>query len=156
MISQKSKYALRALLALAREKRGQTLQISVIAGRETIPKKFLEQILLELKRAGLVTSRRGQQGGYLLLKHPADIAFSEVLRVTEGPLVPLACLATGRRCADCRDEKLCAVRRVFARVAIASGEILDGTTLADILADPSLDRRDAPKYASLAAKRELH
>lgn len=156
MISQKSKYALRALLALARTEPGQMLQISVIAGREAIPKKFLEQILLELKRAGLVTSRRGQQGGYLLLKHPAEIAFSEVLRVTQGPLVPLACLDNGRRCAGCRDGKLCAVRRVFARVAVASAEILDSTTLADILTDPSPQWRDGSKFSGTAAKRELH
>ena len=133
MISQRSKYALRALLALARAEPGETVRISTIAGGEKIPKKFLEQILLELKRAGLVASRRGQHGGYLLRRRPEEIAFGEVLRITEGPLVPLACLATGGPCAECRDGALCAVRRVFARVALASGEILDGTTLADIL-----------------------
>ena len=139
MIAQKSKYALRALLALARAGPGETLQIATIAASETIPKKFLEQILLDLKRAGLVASRRGQHGGYLLLRRPQDIAFGEVLRIMEGPFVPLACLASGgyRSCTDCRDERYCAVRRVFAKVAAASGEILDGTTLADFLSDPA-------------------
>jgi Rrf2 family protein len=146
MIAQKSKYALRALLALARAGPGETVQIGTIAAREGIPKKFLEQILLDLKHAGLVVSRRGQHGGYRLLRRPEDIAFGEVLRILEGPFVPLACLAKdgGRRCADCRDERFCAVRRVFARVAAASGEILDGTTLADFLQDTPEASSGAP------------
>ena len=144
MIAQKSKYAFRALLALARAEPGKTVQIGAIAASERIPKKFLEQILLDLKHAGLVTSRRGQRGGYLLLRRPQDIAFGEVLRILEGPFVPLACLgeAGARRCADCRDERFCAVRRVFAKVAAASGQILDGTTLADVLSDPAESPED--------------
>ncbi|MCR6499359.1 Rrf2 family transcriptional regulator [Shinella sp. CPCC 101442] len=138
MISQKSKYALRALLALARIAPGETMRIAAIAARETIPKKFLEQILLELKRAGFVASRRGKHGGYLLLRSPEEIVFGDVLRLMEGPFVPLGCLSRGghRPCTDCRDRRLCAVRRVFARVVAASDEILDGTTLSDLLSDP--------------------
>nr|WP_298095089.1 Rrf2 family transcriptional regulator [uncultured Shinella sp.] len=138
MISQKSKYALRALLALARVAPGETMRIAAIAARETIPKKFLEQILLDLKRAGFVASRRGKHGGYLLLRSPEEIVFGDVLRLMEGPFVPLGCLSRGghRPCTDCRDRALCAVRRVFAKVAAASDEILDGTTLSDLLADP--------------------
>lgn len=149
MISQKSKYALRALLALARAGEGETLQIAAIAGREAIPKKFLEQILLDLKRAGLVGSRRGQKGGYLLARAPATVALGEVLHIMEGPFLPLACPARGSDfpCADCRDERLCAVRHVFARVAAASAEILDGTTLADVLSDPSALPADEGKHA---------
>ena len=139
MISQKSKYALRALLALARVAPGETMRIAAIAARETIPKKFLEQILLELKRAGLVASRRGKHGGYLLLRRPEEIVFGEVLRLMEGPLVPLGCLGRSghRPCTDCRDGRLCAFRRVFAKVAAASDEILDGTTLFDLLSEPA-------------------
>ena len=88
MISQKSKYALRALLALARVAPGETMRIAAIAARETIPKKFLEQILLELKRAGLVASRRGKHGGYLLLRRPEEIVFGEVLRLMEARGIP--------------------------------------------------------------------
>lgn len=133
MISQKSKYALRALRALARMHPEAPLPISAIASRENIPKKFLEQILLELKRAGFVASRRGQRGGYLLLGRPDEITFGAILRTTEGPLVPVACLANGGYCRDCLDKKQCTVRRVFARIAFIYGEILDNTTLADIL-----------------------
>lgn len=148
MISQKSKYALRALRSLARMHPETPLPISVIANRENIPKKFLEQILLELKRAGFVASRRGQRGGYLLLKRPDEITFGDILRTTDGPLVPVACLANGGHCRDCRDKKQCAVRRVFARIAFVYGEILNNTTLADIVDAPSegpIDGRIAVK-----------
>ena len=91
MISQKSKYALRALLALARVAPGETMRIAAIAARETIPKKFLEQILLDLKRAGFVASRRGKHGGYLLLRSPEEIVFGDVLpRPPPGPAFRLA------------------------------------------------------------------
>jgi Rrf2 family protein len=133
VISQKSKYALRALRALARMHPDTSLPIATIASRENIPKKFLEQILLELKRAGFVTSRRGQRGGYLLQRNPDEITFGAVLRTTEGALVPVACLADGGHCRDCHEKKHCTVRRVFARIAFLYGEILDNTTLADIL-----------------------
>ncbi|MGQ3214952.1 MAG: RrF2 family transcriptional regulator [Shinella sp.] len=137
MISQKSKYALRALLALARLPPETSLPISVIASRESIPKKFLEQILLELKRAGFVASRRGQLGGYLLVKRHDEITFGDVLRTTGGPLVPATCLANGGNCAGCQGERPCAVRRVFTRIAFVYDEILDNTTLADALDAPS-------------------
>lgn len=143
MISQKSQYALRALLALARANPGEPLRISTIAAFEKIPKKFLEQILLDLKRAGLVASRRGQQGGYLLQKPASEIAVGAVLRVTESAVAPLACLSHARRCEDCEEDSMCAVRRVFARVAMASNEILDGTTLADILPGGGILERPA-------------
>lgn len=147
MISQKTKYALRALLALARAAPGQPLQISVIAGPETIPKKFLEQILLDLKRAGLVASRRGQYGGYLLQRRSEDITFGQVLHIMEGPPAPLSCLAGDARCADCPRAPACPVLRVFARVGAASADILDKTTLTDVLsgsfAVPSDERQRA-------------
>jgi Rrf2 family protein len=133
MISQKAKYALRALVALAREKPGATLFISEIAETQRIPKKFLEQILLDLKHHGIVTSRRGKAGGYLLLRSPDDITFGEVLRIIDGPIAPLPCLSkmAYRRCDDCLSEGACEVRCVFARVAAATREILDATSIAD-------------------------
>jgi Rrf2 family protein len=135
MISQKAKYALRALLALAREAPGDSLIISEIAEGQKIPKKFLEQILLDLKHHGIVTSRRGKAGGYLLLKPPSAISFGEVLRVVDGPIEPLPCLSKMgyRRCEDCGSEESCEVRRVFARVASATREILDKTSIVDAL-----------------------
>ena len=133
MISQKAKYALRALIALAKEQPGATLFISEIAEKQRIPKKFLEQILLDLKHHGIVTSRRGKAGGYLLLRSPAEITFGEVLRIIDGPIAPLPCLSkmAYRRCEDCLTEGACEVRRVFARVAAATREVLDTTSIAD-------------------------
>jgi Rrf2 family protein len=130
LISQKSKYALKAVMALARSDAGQ-LAISQIAEDENIPKKFLEQILLDLKYHGIVASRRGKAGGYALCKSPEEITFGEILRIVDGPVAPLACLSriAYRRCADCTDEADCEVRRVFASVAEATRAILDGTSI---------------------------
>jgi Rrf2 family protein len=135
MISQKAKYALRALVALAQAEEG-SLVISEIARRQHIPKKFLEQILLELKHEGIVASRRGKVGGYTLLRRPEQVTYGEVLRLVDGPIAPLPCLSRTayQRCADCSGEENCEVRRVFARVAEASRAVLDRTTLADSLA----------------------
>jgi Rrf2 family protein len=133
MISQKAKYALRALVALAKQPSGKPVFISEIAETQNIPKKFLEQILLELKHNGLVESRRGKAGGYVLFR-PADmISFAEVLRIVDGPIAPLPCLSkiAYRRCEDCNEEASCEIRRVFAQVAEASRAVLDRTTIAD-------------------------
>lgn len=142
MISQRSRYALRSLLLLAREN-GCSLPIAEIARRQTIPRKFLEQILLDLKREGLVASRRGKAGGYIL-KRPADtITFGEVLRIMDGPIAPLPCLSRTayQRCEDCGDEAGCEIRRVFAQVANSARDILDRTTVADA-------GRGAPAWAA--------
>ena len=135
MISQKAKYALRALVSLARAQRGETMMIGDIAREQAIPKKFLEQILLELKRAGFVASRRGRTGGYELLKAPEEIHFGEVLRLIDGPIAPLPCLSkiAYRKCEDCREESSCEIRHVFERVTLATRAVLDSTTLADSL-----------------------
>ena len=134
MISQKAKYALRALLVLCRARDGGTPQmIAEISRAQAIPKKFLEQILLELKRHGIVVSRRGRQGGYVLLRAPENVTFGEILRLIDGPIAPLPCLSkiAYRRCADCADEGSCEIRHVFARLAETTREVLDRTTLAD-------------------------
>lgn len=135
MISQKAKYALRALIALARLRAGTTMMIGQISRDQAIPKKFLEQILLELKRAGIVMSLRGRAGGYALLKAPEEVTFGEVLRLVDGPIAPLPCLSkiAYRRCEDCQDETSCEVRHVFERVTLATRAVLDSTTLADAL-----------------------
>jgi Rrf2 family protein len=135
VISQKAKYALRALVSLARAGRGETRMIGEISREQAIPKKFLEQILLELKRAGLVASRRGRAGGYELLRPAEQITFGEVLRLIDGPIAPLPCLSlmAYRRCEDCRDEAQCEIRHVFERVTLATRAVLDRTSLADSL-----------------------
>jgi Rrf2 family protein len=140
MISQKAKYALRALVALVRSKPGEPLMIAEISRDQAIPKKFLEQILLELKRHGIVRSQRGRLGGYMLLRAPSEITFGEVLRLIDGPIAPLPCLSkiAYRRCADCSDEGSCEIRHVFARVTLATRDVLDHTTLADAVASSDL------------------
>ncbi len=135
MLSQKCKYALQALLILAREPSQELLLVSDIAERERLPKKFLEAILLELNRNGLVRSRRGRGGGYALAK-PADlITFGQVVRIIDGPLAPLSCVSVNyyRRCEDCRDEMTCEIRKVMRRVRDAIAAELDGTSLQDAL-----------------------
>jgi Rrf2 family protein len=135
MISQKAKYALRALVELARE--GDSLMIREIAARRNIPRKFLEQILLEMKRHGIVHSQRGKLGGYSLLLPPDSITFGRVLRIIDGPIAPLPCLSriAYRRCADCQTEEDCEIRHVFAKVADSVRDILDRTTIADAISN---------------------
>lgn len=135
MLSQKCKYALQALLTLAREPTQELLLVSEIAERENLPKKFLEAILLELNRNGLVRSRRGRGGGYALAK-PADlITFGQVVRIIDGPLAPLSCVSVNyyRRCDDCKDEQTCDIRKVMRRVRDAIANELDGTSLQDAI-----------------------
>jgi Rrf2 family protein len=137
MLSQKCKYALQALLVLARENSEELLLVSDIAERENLPKKFLEAILLELNRNGLVRSRRGRGGGYARAK-PADlITFGQVVRIMDGPLAPLSCVSVNyyRRCDDCKDEQACEIRKVMRRVRDAIAMELDGTSLSMALSD---------------------
>ena len=138
MLSQRGRYALKAMINLAR---GDVVarQVSAIAAEENIPRKFLEAIMSELRRAGLVESARGKLGGYRLAR-PADlIPFGEVIRLTDGPLALAPCVSRNfyRRCDDCTDEATCILRRVLARVRNEASEILDRTTLADALVAPS-------------------
>jgi Rrf2 family protein len=111
-----------------------------IAARGNLPKKFLEAILLELNRNGLVRSRRGRGGGYALAK-PADlITFGDIIRVVDGPLAPISCVSVNfyYPCKDCKDEKTCKIRKVMQRVRDAIAGELDGTTLHDALQTPQL------------------
>ncbi len=135
MISKKTKYALKALIFLAREGAEKPVLISEIADEEGIPKKFLEFILLELKNKGMLESRKGKGGGYLLGKSPERIKLGEVMRALDGPIAPLPCLSKTayRKCDECEDEKTCGVRLIMKEVYEANIKILDGTSLADIL-----------------------
>lgn len=135
MLSQKAKYALRALLMLARHEDRDLVLVADIAEQENVPKKFLELILLELRKHGLLYSQRGRGGGYRLARPPQEITFGQIVRLMDGPLAPLPCASvTGyRRCPDCRDETSCAIRKVMREVRDAMATILDSTTLADAL-----------------------
>lgn len=135
MLTQRSKYALRAMTMLAAQKPGELVLAADIAKARKVPKKFLELILLDLTRRGLLHSRRGKSGGYCLARPANKITFGEIIRITDGPLAPLPCasLTAYRRCDDCEDEKACAIRRIMKGVRDATSAILDKSTLADAL-----------------------
>jgi Rrf2 family protein len=136
LLSQRTKYGLRALIALAEAPKGQVVQIQEIAERQNVPKKFLELIMLDLKRHGFVFSQRGRGGGYLLARPPEQVSFGQVLRALDGSIAPLPCASvTGyRKCTDCEDEATCAIRKVMREVRDAMAAILDQTSLADAAA----------------------
>ncbi len=139
MLSQKTRYALKALLELAALPAGATLSAAAISARRTIPAKFLEAILVELKRDGLVRGQRGRSGGYQLAQSAGDISFGDVVRLMEGPLALLSCVSVTqyRRCADCADDRTCELKKVFRAVRNSTSAILDGWTLADARGESS-------------------
>jgi len=149
MLSQRGRYAIKALLNLARSD-GTARDVGTISADENIPRKFLEAIMSDLRRAHLVESTRGKLGGYRLAR-PADlITFGEVMRVTNGPLALISCASRAfyRRCDDCKDEATCILRRVMGSVRDEVSEILDRTTLASALtaptaAEPAVARGDS-------------
>ena len=135
MLSQKTRYALKALLELAGQPQGVTLSASAIAARRSIPVKFLEAILVELKRGGVVRGQRGRGGGYELARSASDISFGSVVRIMEGPLGLLPCVSVTqyRRCSDCTNNDSCELRKLFHAVRDSTSAILDAWTLASAL-----------------------
>jgi Rrf2 family protein len=131
MLSKKAKYAIKALLALAGQ-REEPVRISDLARAEQIPRKFLELILLVLKNQGVLQSRKGKGGGYLLARDPSTIYLGQIVRMFDGPLAPVPCASQTAyvRCADCRDEAACGVHLAMKEVRDAMARVLDGTTLA--------------------------
>lgn len=132
MLSQKTRYALRALVELARVE-GTQLTSGELALRADAPRKFLEAILLELSRNRIVVSRRGKFGGYTLARAAADISFAEVIRVLDGPLALAPCVSRTafRKCDDCPDLATCSLREALLRARDATAEVLEGYSLAD-------------------------
>jgi Rrf2 family protein len=132
----KSKYGLKALLALAEEGGVKPIQASELADRQRLPRKFLEAILLELTRHGFLQSKKGRGGGYVLSRKPGDITVGQVIRVLEGPLALIPCVSQTayRRCDECIDEQSCGVRLAMKEVRDATAHILDNTTLAGLSA----------------------
>jgi len=133
MLSQKARYALRALVELARAEGGQ-LTAGELALRADAPRKFLEAILLELSRNRLVTSRRGKFGGYILARPAAEISFAEVIRVVDGPLALAPCVSPRlgyRKCDDCPDRETCTLRTALLRARDATADVLEAYSLAD-------------------------
>jgi Rrf2 family protein len=134
MLSRKSKYGLKALLALADSYGRGPMQASELAEQQHLPRKFLEAILLELTRQGLLQSKKGRGGGYILGRKPGDITVGEVIRILEGPLAltPCVSLSAYRRCNECIDEETCGVRLAMKEVRDATSRILDNTSLAGL------------------------
>jgi len=146
MLSQKAKYALRALVELARAEEPQ-LTAGQIALRADAPRKFLEAILLELSRNRLVASRRGKFGGYSLARPAAEISFAEAIRAVDGPLALAPCVSPGlgyRKCEDCPDLAACTLREALLRARDATAEVLEAYSLADAAA-----AGEAPQLAAI-------
>ncbi len=143
MLSNKAKYGLKALLVLAEDAGRGPVLVSELADREGLPKKFLEAILLELKRQQLVTSKRGKGGGYFLRRPPTEITFGDIIRALDGPLAAVPCVSRTAYmpCAECLDERTCGVRLAMKEVRDASARILDHLSLADVNAQVARRRR---------------
>lgn len=138
MLSSKAKYGLKAMVHLARrEGQGPTL-IAEVAEAERIPKKFLDAILLELKNRGLLSSKKGKGGGYVLARPASAIMVGDIIRILDGPLAPVQCVSRTayRRCDDCQDENSCSVRAVMQDVRDAIAAILDNTRLSNMCNAP--------------------
>ena len=133
MLTKKAKYGLKAMFFLARQykKNTEPILISLIAKKERIPKKFLEIILLEMRKQGLLHSTMGKGGGYNLAKPPDKISLGQIIRILDGPLAAVTCVSITayRRCDECIDEKTCEIRRVMKQVRDATASILDETSL---------------------------
>src|SRR5579863_3084351 len=142
-LSKRTQYSLRALYALARKYGGGPVLITQLAEHEAIPKKFLEQILLSLKGLGLVTSKKGKGGGYMLMHPPDQITIATVIRMIDGPLAPLPCASETRfrKCDECVDIETCGTRIVMKEVRDAIAGILDSTTLAMVCEKVDLARQ---------------
>ena len=142
MLSKKAKYALKALIYLAKKKAlEQPVLISEISEQERIPKKFLEQILLELKKHFILHSKRGKEGGYYLSKEPAELFVGNIIRIIDGPLAPVPCVSRlgYEKCEECIDEQECEIRLLMKKVRDATCGILDHTTLDQLTVITTLD-----------------
>jgi len=134
MLSKKAKYGLKAMAILAKEYGNGPLLIGEIARRERIPSKFLELILLELKKKGFLQSKKGKGGGYYLNRLPETISVGALIRALDGPLALLPCVSqmAYERCAECPDEETCGIRNVFKEVRDSTVTILERRTLAEL------------------------
>ena len=134
MLSKKTKYGIKALTYLARQKDKTPVSIATISQSENISLKFLESILLTLRKNGLLGSKKGKGGGYYLLKEPNDIQMTIVMRVLEGPIAMVPCVSLNfyEKCADCPDENVCAVNKLMVQIRDSSLKIFKNTTLADL------------------------
>ena len=134
MLTNKGKYGLKALVYLAGLEPSEIAQVSEVAQANSIPKKFLDQIFADLRKAGLVHSKKGKAGGYALARPPRSIMVGEVIRILDGPIAPALCASHSayRRCDDCGDEERCPVRRIMIEARNALSSVLDRCSLAEM------------------------
>ncbi len=133
MISKKTKYGLKALSYIARSE-DKLIPIGSIAREENIPHKFLESILLLLRKSGFLGSKKGKGGGYYLLKKPSEIYMVDIMRILEGPIAPVACVSLNyyEKCDDCPDEAQCSLNKLMIQVRDANLHVFRNTTLEDL------------------------
>lgn len=134
MLSKKTKYGLKALTFIARSESENPVQVSEIAKAEYIPQKFLESILLTLRKSGILGSKKGKHGGYYLRKEPKEILMTEVMRVLEGPIAMVPCVSLNyyEKCEDCPDEATCSVNKLMIQVRDNTLQVFRNTSLADL------------------------
>lgn len=135
MLSKKTKYGLKALTYLAAQKDREPVQIAEIARHENISQKFLESILLTLRKNGFLGSKKGKGGGYYLIKDPGEIRMTSVMRVLEGPIAMVPCVSLNfyEPCGDCPDESACSVHKLMLMVRDSALAVYRNHTLADFV-----------------------
>jgi Rrf2 family protein len=134
MLSQRAKYALKAMICLAEYRGLEPMSVTEIARKARVPRAFLEQILSELKRRNLLVSRRGKQGGFWLAREPAKITFADIIRDIDGPLAlaPCASRTAYRPCPECEDVETCTLRPTLIEARDATAAILERTNLSQV------------------------
>ena len=135
MLSKKTKYGIKALTHLAGQENQAPVQIATISEAENISQKFLESILLTLKKNGILSSKKGKGGGYYLLKEAKDISMVNVMRVLEGPIAMVPCVSLNyyEKCDDCPDEHACSVHKLMIEVRDSTLDIFNNKSLADLI-----------------------
>ena len=134
MLSKKTKYGIKAITFIARQEDKTPIQIATISKSENISHKFLESILLTLRKSGFLGSKKGKGGGYYLLKEPKDILMTDIIRVLEGPIAMIPCVSLNyyEKCDDCPDEDACSVHKLMIQVRDNTLKVLKNNTLADL------------------------
>ncbi|WP_428741164.1 RrF2 family transcriptional regulator [Tenacibaculum sp.] len=135
MLSKKTKYGIKALTFIARQEKGTMVQIATISDSENISHKFLESILLTLRKSGLLGAKKGKGGGYYLLKPANEIKMTDVIRTLEGPIAMVPCVSLNyyEKCDDCPDEDACSVHKLMIQVRDNTLQVLRDNTLADLV-----------------------
>jgi len=135
MLSKKTKYGIKALTFIARQEKGTMVQIATISEKENISHKFLESILLTLRKSGILGAKKGKGGGYYLLKPANQIKMTDVIRTLEGPIAMVPCVSLNyyEKCDDCPDEEACSVHKLMIQVRDNTLQVLRNNTLADLV-----------------------